>query len=607
MRIGIDCEFSFDIDNEFFLVCAAVTQEDRTTHMWWYDQLEELKAYIIEHKADTWVAHNVETAEGYMFQSLGFRPTRFRWHDTLMMSRVVHNQCSERHLKHSLADCLAREHIKKLDVDKKHEDQNMCVWKQDCTWEEHLSMLESNKEHLMAYCLSDTAYLLQLDSALDKGMQKRTANVLDKATPLEASRRSHYFGFIAAVASEISWNGIPLNPERVKRLLTNAPTSMAHAQMEFARKYPGSFRVDKNKMTKNVEACREYAAKVYGNNPPLTDSGKVSLASANTKNHKDLDDFLGDYYNLDKKCRALASFSKKDREKNWLGMYLPKRGIVRPRINPLGTQTGRCGSKPRTGFIYTMGKAFRGLIDPPDGYVIVELDYHSEEIGCQAYLSGDKTMAEMYEGPDYYMSISYRLEPTLKNEELKVQKAKRKKYKVIALMSNYGCGAAHLAEIAGIPEKEARGTLKDLKTLFKTYWRYVEKCLDKCGEGSSISFSDGFRIKNAGGKVTSIGNWPFQGVGALILRKILVKLYQANVRVIAPIHDAIAFMCKESEWQAVTETVAQIMRDASKECLGTVVDVGEPEVTFHGIPNCHSELSSREEYAKVPDNLGKDQ
>ena len=606
MRIGIDCEFSFDADNEFFLVCAAVTQEDGTTHMWWYDKIGELKAYILEHKADTWVAHNVETAEGYMFLCLGLRPTRFRWHDTLMMSRVVHNQCAERHLKHSLVDCLAREHIKKLDVDKKHEDQNMCVWKQDCTWEEHLFMLESNKEHLMAYCLSDTAYLLQLDSALDKGMQKRTANVLDKATPLEANRRSHYFGFIAALASEISWNGIPLDRERVRHLLANAPATMANAQMEFARKYPGSFREGK-KMTKNVAVCREYAAKAYGKNPPRTNSGAVSLASENTKKHKGMCDFLDDYYHLDKECRALASFSKKDREKNWLGMYLPKRGIVRPRINPLGTQTGRCGSKPSTGFVYTMSKPFRGLIDPPEGYVIVELDYHSEEIGCQAYLSGDKTMAEMYEGPDYYMSISYRLEPSLKNEELKVQKAKRKKYKVIALMSNYGCGAAHLAEIAGIPEKEARGTLKDLKSLFKTYWRYVEKCLDKCGEGSSISFSDGFRIKNSGGKITSLGNWPFQGVGALILRKILVKLYQANVRVVAPIHDAIAFMCKESELQAVTETVAQIMRDASKECLGTVVDVGEPEVTFHDIPNCHSELSSREDYAKVPDILGKDQ
>ena len=602
MRIGIDCEFSFDIDNEFFLVCAAVTQEDGATYMWWYDQLDELKAYILEHKADTWVAHNVETAEGYMFQSLGLRPTRFRWHDTLMMSRVVHNQCAERHLKHSLADCLAREHIKKLDVDKKHEDQNMCVWKQDCTWEEHLSMLESNKEHLMAYCLSDTAYLLTLDSALDNGMQKRTANVLDKATPLEANRRSHYFGFIAAVASEISWNGIPLDRERVRRLLANAPATMANAQMEFARKYPGSFREGK-KMTKNVAVCREYAAKAYGKNPPLTNSGAVSLASDNTKKHKGMGDFLDDYYHLDKECRALASFSKRDREKNWLGMYLPKRGIVRPRINPLGTQTGRCGSKPSTGFIYTMSKPFRGLINPPEGYVIVELDYHSEEIGCQAYLSGDKTMAEMYEGPDYYTSIAQRLDPTVKDKH----DPKRKKYKVIALMSNYGCGAAHLAEIARITEKEARDTLKDLKTMFKTYWRYVGKCLDKCGEGSSISFSDGFRIKNSGGKVTSLSNWPFQGVGALILRKILVKLYQANVRVVAPIHDAIAFMCKESEWQAVTENVAQIMRDASKECLGTVVDVGDPEVTFHDIPNCHSELSSREDYAKVPDILGKDQ
>ena len=598
MRIAVDCEFSFDSDNEFFLVCAAVTQDDGATRTWWYDELDSLKAYILSHKADTWVAHNVETAEGYMFQSLGLRPTKFRWHDTLMMSRVVHNQCAEKHLKHGLADCLAREHIKKLDKDQKHEDQSMCIWKQDCSWEAHLAKLEASKEHLMEYCLSDTTYLLQLDTVLDKGMQKHLRNVLDKAKHLEETRRSDYFGFLSAIASEISWNGIPLDQTRVNKLLVNAPTAMTHAQMEFLKKYPGSFRETKNKLTKNVAKCREYAAEVYGSDPPLTASKQVSLASANTKNHKDLDDFLGDYYNLDKKCRALASFSKKAREKNWLGMYLPKHGVIRPRINILGTQTGRCGSKPSTGFIYTMGKAFRGLINPPEGYVIVELDYHSEEIGCQAYLSGDKTMAEMYEGPDYYTSIAQRLDPTVKDKH----DPKRKKYKVISLMSNYGCGAAHLAEIAGIPESEARGTLKDLKTMFKTYWKYVGKCLDKCGEGASIAFSDGFRIKNAGGKVTSLGNWPFQGVGALILRKLLIELYKANITVVAPIHDAIAFMCKESEWKEVSDKVAQIMRGVSKECLGTLVDVGDPEVTYHDIVNCHSEFSSREQYATEEPN-----
>lgn len=598
MRIAVDCEFSFDADNEFFLVCAAVTQDDGATRTWWYDELDSLKAYILSHKADTWIAHNVETAEGYMFQSLCLRPTKFRWHDTLMMSRVVHNQCAEKHLKHGLADCLAREHIKKLDKDQKHEDQSMCIWKQDCSWAAHLAKLEASKEHLMEYCLSDTTYLLQLDAVLDKGMQKHLRNVLDKAKHLEETRRSDYFGFLSAIASEISWNGIPLDPTRVKKLLINAPTAMTHAQREFLKKYPESFRETKNKLTKNVAKCREYAAEVYGSDPPLTKSGQVSLASANTKNHKDLDDFLADYYNLDKKCRALASFSKKAREKNWLGMYLPKRGVVRPRINILGTQTGRCGSKPSTGFIYTMGKAFRGLVNPPEGYVIVELDYHSEEIGCQAYLSGDKTMAEMYEGPDYYTSIAQRLDPTVKDKH----DPKRKKYKVISLMSNYGCGAAHLAEIAGIPEKEARDTLKDLKAMFKTYWKYVSKCLDKCGEGASIAFSDGFRIKNAGGKVTSLGNWPFQGVGALILRKLLIELYKANITVVAPIHDAIAFLCKESEWKEVSDKVSQIMRDVSKECLGTLVDVGDPEVTYHDVVNCHSEFSSREQYATEEPN-----
>jgi hypothetical protein len=44
------------------------------------------------------------------------------------------------------------------------------------------------------------------------------------------------------------------------------------------------------------------------------------------------------------------------------------------------------------------------------------------------------------------------------------------------------------------------------------------------------------------------------------------------------------------------------MRDVSKECLGKEIDVGDPEVTFHGIPNCHSEFNTREQYATEKPN-----
>lgn len=598
MKISIDCEFSFDIDNEFFLVCAAVTEEGGATHTWWYDQLDDLKSYILAHSGDTWIAHNIETAEGYAFQSLGLRPTLFKWEDTLLMARIANNECSSRHPRNDLASCISRDLHVTVDEDEKHSNQKLCVWKQDCTWEEHLAKLEANKELLLKYCLSDTAYLCRLANVYEPKVKRISRKTIDRANPMHADRFPHYYGFLAAFASEISWAGIPLNAARVRRLLDNAPKAMSAAQNRFNEKYPGTFRIVGKKLVKNVAACRDYAEKNYGEEPPRTDKGFVSLASAFTKNHKDIDDFLGDYYNLDKKCRALASFSKPQREKNWLGMYLPRRGVIRPRLNMLGTQTGRCGSKPSTGFIYTMGKAFRGLIDPPEGWVIVELDYHSEEIGCQAYLTGDKTMAEMYEGPDYYTAIAQRMDPTVKDKH----DPKRKKYKVISLMSNYGCGAKHLAEIAGIDIGEAREILDSLKKMFKKYWDYVRDTVD-IPVRDKLIFSDGFKIvKGRDGKSTSLGNWPFQGVGALILRKLLVRLWQKNIRVVAPIHDAIAFMAPESCWQQVSSLVGQLMRDVSKECLGTEIDVGDPEVTFHGIPNCHSELSTREQYATEKPN-----
>ena len=138
MYIGLDCEFSFDEFNEFYLVCAAATPEDGETVTWWHDQLDELKEYILAHKGDTFIAHNIETAEGYMFQSLGLRPTKFKWIDTLMLSRIGNNECAKEHMRHDLATCLKRELGIALDEDEKHYNQKICVWDKKCSWEDHL-------------------------------------------------------------------------------------------------------------------------------------------------------------------------------------------------------------------------------------------------------------------------------------------------------------------------------------------------------------------------------------------------------------------------------------------------------------------------------------
>lgn len=599
MRIALDCEFSFDINNEFVCICACATQEDGATVSFWRDQMPELKAYIEAHSTDTWIAHNVEPAEGYLFQSLGLRPTKFRWHDTLLMSRTVHNSCAMVRQKHSLDACLAREKIVVIDHEQKKADQSICIWRpKECTWEQHLAKMDANREHLMAYCLSDTAHLLELDTALDARMALPLAagkyNHVDRDKVLEPERRSNYYGFLAAFASEVSWRGIPLDRGRVEQMKECAPKALARSQRLFEKTYPGTFRLVGKKLTKNVNVCREYAAKEYGANPPRTATGNVSLASEYTKQFKDADNsFLGAYYNLDKRCRALASFAKEDREKNWLGGYLPLRGIIRPRINLLSAVTGRCGSKPSSGFLYTMGKAFRGLANPPEGYVLVELDYASEEIGIQAYLSKDAKMAAMYEQADYYTQIAHSIDPTITDKK----DPRRKQYKVISLMSNYGAGVQHLADVSKLSIKEATKVLNHLKTMFSTYWQFVEGCKLSCSRTKHLWFSDGFRIKYNGGKVTSLCNWPFQGCGAYILRQLMVELHRAHIQLVAPVHDALVFICKESEWEQKAAQVSEIMSSVAERAVGVRINVGKPEVTYHDIVNCHSEFATREEYA----------
>lgn len=601
MRIAIDSEFSFDDDNEFVPVCVAVTEEDGTGRTWWMDEMDSLKTYILSHKKDVWIAHNVETAEGHLWLSLGLRPTHFKWHDTLLMSKIEANKCSSANKpRHDLASVLERHDIAYRDHTEKKEDQSICIYDpRFTTWAAHLAKLEANKEHLLEYCLKDTANLIELDDVLDEDVSADLAEdqILDKATPLEPERRACWFGFLAAYMSECSWRGIPLARERVEALRGNALNAMAYLQTGFEKKYPNTFRMTGKKLTKNTKVCREYAEAQYGAEPPLTASGEVSLASKYTKEYENIGGFLWDYHEMDKHCRALASFAKPQRDKNWLGKYMPKESIVRPRIGLLNAVTGRCGSSPRSGFIFTMGKPFRGLIDPPEGKVLVELDYHSEEIACQAYASGDETMTEMYDHPeidnDYYTTLAVKVFGATADE--------RDTYKQIALMSNYGCGAKKLADVSKKSIDFCLETLNTLHETFETYWKFVDDAITTAVKFKYIAFSDGWKIKwdyKKKGKVTTLINWPSQGVGALILRKMLYKLWKANIELVAPVHDAVVFLADESNWRETSDKVARIMEEASEECLGKAISVGAPEVTYHGIVNCHSGFSTREEYER---------
>lgn len=613
MRIAIDSEFSFDPNNDFFPVVVCIKQEDGLRRDFWMNQMYDLKKYLELHtrkSGDIFVAHNVEYAEAWLVQHLGIRATDFYWHDTLIESRIAYNRCvaEKDRPKHGLAYCLEREGLCVRDHEEKKKDQNMCVWEPTkCSWEEHLATLEANRQHLTEYGYRDVDYLLQLDDALIRKMKTDERDDrqhhMDMDKPLPFESRPTYWGFLAAFLGEASWRGIPLKKGRVDVITRNAPAIIADLQTKFDDQYKGTFHVKDGQLKADMDRIRELAAEQYGDNPPMTPSGKVSLKDEYVKQFKDTDTFLGHYRYLSKTCKALASFAKAERGKNWLGGYNHRLGVIRPHFNLCAAATGRLGMQPGSGFCYTMGKPFRGLVCPKQGKVIVELDFHSEEIACQAYLTGDKLMTDMYQHPkignDYYTTLANSIDPSVTSKK----DPKRGKYKVVSLMLNYGAGARKLSSIVGLPLPECKKICMKLKKQFAQYWRFVDKAKAGVNKVTPMWFSDGWRIHSyPSGKITTLGNFPFQGVGAFILRLIFYRLWKEDIRLVAPIHDAIAFECDEATWRETTDKVVKIMMECSEKALGIPVEVGAPEVTYPDIINCHSELETREEYAFTTPN-----
>lgn len=601
MLNAVDCEFSFDDDNEFVPWYVDFTQGDGVNVRFKWDEMDKCSRYIDEHAKDTFICHNGENAEAWLWCHLGKRPTAYKWADTLLMSRAVYNYCTSRKkIRHDLATCLERELGIQRNHDVKKEDQLFFVYEPTkTTWEAHTAKVVADCQHGQDYCHEDTVNGINLYNSLNVKLSKifSPSLVLDHADPIPPERRATWFGFLMAYMGETSWRGIPLNDERVRKLSTNASNAIKKIQRNFERHYRRTFRTDGDKMTKNVERCRELAHDQYGENPPRTKSGKVSLSSEFTKEYEGAGGFLWDYHEMDKQCRALASFTKADRNKNWLGHYMPKRHIIRPRINLLAAITGRCGSKPSSGFIPTMGKAFRGLMDPPPGMVIGEADFSNAEIFNQAKLSGDEVMLEHYLHPrvedDYYKTLCV----DVFHDDVSM----RDTYKIIALMSNYGCGVQKLASVSKKPLPFCKATLRQLKRAFKTYWRYDDTCIRKCQDRGYIAFSDGWAVKydrHNPGKATTLVNWPFQGVGAAALRKMLYYCWKEGIQLIAPVHDALMFLAPEDKWQEVADVVRKCMLRAADEVIGPGCKVGDVEITYHGIVNCHSGFNTREQYAE---------
>lgn len=271
-------------------------------------------------------------------------------------------------------------------------------------------------------------------------------------------------------------------------------------------------------------------------------------------------------------------------------------GYTRPALKPYGTYTGRCtvGSKVLrgkderpTGYpLHQMKRApeFRDLIEAPDGYTMMELDWAAQEVRWMAVMSGDPNLLQACEpGEDAHCmmgarmsGVDYQVFKKLYKQGDSKTKEMRQMGKVGVLSCAYRTSANTLQRVARVQYKldltigQARaihGTYRTTYPYVPMYWKrqielarqrgWVETIAGRrVHVGTEASWTGVREIKgeyvpfdNTWGCESTAINFPIQGSGAeqkylglMALRNLLAKY---DGRLYYEMHDGLTVVCPD--------------------------------------------------------------
>ena len=635
--IACDTEYHCDnigkIDKVY---CVCCTDNNGKQFKKWFDNqndpnlLNEIKDYYgIEDPI--YVCHFFEGAERRAFKFLGVDCSKYNFLCTYYIAKMLQNtfdrQSKRLEIKHKVfeseSDVIeASNAVKKVKedslsyaglchkynlalIDTKHKAamRKLCI---DNT-------TEGYENDILDYCAEDTRFLIPLFKNLfneyapllnnsfcplnPKAFRNIDVEKAIKALLLQA-RYLNDFGDISDV-------GLPVDLDRVEKVKRNAPAWRDELKRKFNAKYPGVYAYNEKKKTFSrcdsavQKYLRECIDRLNIKNYPVTDSGKLATSKDTLKDYfKNTESFGEDYRQHTKLVTILNKVSGD--ENNPLNSIVDGR-LWYESLEPCGTITGRCA--PKRKFIFGWHKSLYGLLNPPKGKWLVELDYSSEETFVQACICKDNTYNDIYNSKDIYLAFANRMRmipstdwDNLSKDELKEKyKPVRSVIKPMVLGMSYGMGHRKLSETLGIPLDCAKRYLNAINNTIRKSYEYKQNIPEFAARYSSKAFStlDGFICKyNAiNANHTTITNFPFQSGGSMILKYLVHNLMteyrngNLNATILATIHDAIFFEVDENDYDAINK-IADIMKTAANKVLnapkGWTIKVGAPEIVKHG-------------------------
>jgi DNA polymerase I len=241
-------------------------------------------------------------------------------------------------------------------------------------------------------------------------------------------------------------------------------------------------------------------------------------------------------------------------------------GRNRALLSPFGTVTGR-NTPSSSKFIFGNAIWLRNLIKPFPGYAISYVDYEQQEIGIAAALSKDENLILAYESGDPYISFAKQAGVVPEDATKETHSALREQFKTCMLGINYGMRETSFARRTGISMPKARELYKMHHNVFRDYWDWISTYMDWAQVSGSVVTRFGWNFNTARSKSGTLQNFPMQGNGADILRVAICLCLENNIRVVAPVHDAILMEATIDNIENDVKIASKLMTEASKHVI----------------------------------------
>jgi hypothetical protein len=214
-------------------------------------------------------------------------------------------------------------------------------------------------------------------------------------------------------------------------------------------------------------------------------------------------------------------------------------GRNRTILSAFRSRTGR-NQPSNTKYIFGTSVWLRGLIKPPPGYGIAQIDWSQQEFGIAAALSSDAAMLAAYESGDPYLAFGKQAGVIPIDGTKKTHGPQRQLFKACVLGLQYGMGPETLAFRIGQPTIVARDLIRLHRETYSTFWRWSDAAVDTAMLTGSLHTAFGWHIHvDANTKPRMLANYPMQGNGSDMMRIACILAIESGVEVCGPIHDAV--------------------------------------------------------------------